>query len=156
MEILEMRKLWQDIQAHKLAAVLFLMYWLATLVVIPITWDAGIPFPVVLLLLTVPLIAGILVGLWRSSTPEHTARFGGKSAGGILAGLLCTEITLFVMKGGVVGEVIGWMRGWKFFGQWGEVVEFIIVAGVFGIILGFVGAVLASIIERLRHRLTPL
>jgi hypothetical protein len=60
------------------------------------------------------------------------------------------------MKGGVVGEVIGWMRGWKFFGQWGEVVEFIIVAGVFGIILGFVGAVLASIIERLRHRLTPL
>jgi hypothetical protein len=48
------------------------------------------------------------------------------------------------------------MRGWKFFGQWGEVVEFIIVAGVFGIILGFVGAVLASIIERLRHRLTPL
>ena len=59
------------------------------------------------------------------------------------------------MKGGVVDEVIGWMRGWKFFEQWGEVAGFIIAAGVFGIIFGFVGAVLASIIERLRHRLTP-
>jgi hypothetical protein len=149
-----MRKLWQDIQTHKLETVLFLIYWLATLVVTRITGDKGIPFQVVLLILTVPLIAGILVGLWRSSTPEHTARFGAKSGGGILAGLLCTEITLLVMKGGIADEVIGWMSGWKYFGQWGEVVGFIIAAGVFGIILGFVGAVLASIIERLRNRLT--
>ena len=88
-----MRKLWQDIQAHKRAAVLFLGYWLAILVVILFTWDQGIPSPVVLLLFTVPLIAGILVGLWRSSAPGHTAHLGDKTGGGMLAGLLCTEIT---------------------------------------------------------------
>lgn len=149
-----MRKLWQNILAHKWAAMLFLFYWLATLVVVHITWNEGIPFPVVLLLFTVPLIAGILVGLWRSSTAEHTVRLGDKTGGGMLAGLLCAVITELVMKGGVVDEVIGWMRGWKFFGQWGEMLVFFIVSGVIGIILGFAGAVLASILERLRNHLT--
>lgn len=148
-----MRKLWQDIQAHKRAAVFFLLYWLATLVVVAITWDGGVPFPVVLLLFTVPLIAGILVGLWRSSAPEHAAHLGDKIRGGMLAGLLCTEITLLMMKGGVAEEVIVWMRGG---GQrFGEMLVFCIVGGVFGIILGFAGAGLASIMERFRHRLTP-
>ena len=95
-----MKKLWQDIKAHKWAAVFFLVYWLATLVVVPITWHGGIPTPVVLLLFTVPLIAGILVGLWRSSAPEHTAHLSDKIGGGMLAGLLCTGITVLVMKGG--------------------------------------------------------
>ncbi len=148
-----MRKLWQDIRAHKGAAVFFLVYWLATLVVVLITWDGGIPPPVVLLLFTVPLIAGILVGLWRSSAPEHTAHLGGKIRGGMLAGLLSSEITLFVMKGGVVEEVIVWMQGG---GQrFGEMLVFCVVTGVFGIILGFAGAGLASIVERFRHRPTP-
>ena len=145
-----MRKLWQDIQTHKRAAVLFLVYWLVTLVVSFITWDMGIPFPVVLLIFTVPLIAGIFVGLWRSSKPEHTVRFGNKIGGGMLAGLLCTEITFLVMKGGVVEEVMGWMlgRGQRF----GEMLVFCIVAGVLGTILGFIGAALASIMERFRNR----
>ncbi len=151
-----MRKLWQDIKAHISAAVLFLVYWLATLAVVPLTWQNGIPTPVVLLLFTVPLIAGILVGWWRSSTPEQAAHVGDAIGGGMLAGLLCTEITLLVMKGGVIDEVIGWIRGWKFFGQWGEILEFAIVAGVFGILLGLVGAVLASIMQRFHHRLNSL
>ena len=56
------------------------------------------------------------------------------------------------MKGGVVDEVIVWMRGGGH--RFGEMLVFLIVAGVFGIILGFAGAVLASIMERFRHRLT--
>lgn len=148
-----MRRLWQDIQAHKWAAVLFLVYSLATLVATAITWDEGIPFPVVLLLFTVPLIAGILVGLWRSSAPEHTAHLGDKIGGGMLAGLLCTEVTFLVMKGGVVDEVIVWMRGGGH--RFGEMLVFSIVAGVFGIVLAFAGAGLASIMERFRHRPTP-
>ena len=115
---------------------------------------SGIPFPVVLLLFTVPLIAGILVGWWRSSAPEHTAHFGDKIRGGMLAGLLCTVVTDLVMKGGVIDEVIGWMRGWEFFGKWSEMVVFVIIAGVFGIILGFIGAALASIMERFRNHPT--
>lgn len=149
-----MRKLWQDIKAHKLAAVLFLVYWIATLVVVPITWDGGIPFPVVLLLFTLPLIAGILVGLWRPSTPEHTVRLGDKTGDCMMAGLLCTVITFLVMKGGAIDEVIGWMRGWEFYGQWGEMVVFFIVSCALGVVLGFAGALLASSIENLRNRLT--
>jgi hypothetical protein len=147
-----MRKLWQEIQAHKRAAWFFLVYWLATLGVSFITWDSGIPFPVVLLLFTVPLIAGILVGLWRSSAPERTAHLGDNIGGGMLAGLLSTEITLLVMKGGVAEEVIVWVRGGG--ERFGEMLVFCIVGGVFGTILGFAGAGLTSIIERFRHRLT--
>ena len=46
------------------------------------------------------------------------------------------------------------MRGWQFAGQWGEMAVCSIVAYVLGVILGFAGAVLASIVERFRHRLT--
>ncbi len=133
-----MRKLWQDIQTHKQAALWFLVYWLATLVVNFITWDHGIPSRVVLLIFTVPLIAGILVGLWRSSAPGRTAR-----SGGMLVGLLGTELMFLVMRGGAAEEVIVWLQGG---GQrFGEMLVFCIVAGVFGVILGFAGAGLASI-----------
>ena len=40
--------------------------------------------------------------------------------------------------------------------RFGEMVVFLIVGGVFGIILGFAGAVIVSIIQRFRHRLTRL
>ena len=147
-----MRKLWQDIQAHRWAAMFFLVYWAATWVVVLIAWDQGIPTPVVLLVFTVPLIAGILVGLWRSSTPEHTVRLADKTGGGMLAGLLCTVITVLVMRGGVAEEVIVWMHGG---GQrFGEMAVFVVVAGVLGLILGLAGAVFASIVAHLRSRPT--
>ena len=81
-----MKKLWHDIHAHERASVLFLVYWLATLAVIPITWHHGIPNRVVLLLFTTPLIAGALVGRWRGSTPERAVRSGVRIRGGMLAG----------------------------------------------------------------------
>jgi len=144
-----MRRLWHDIQAHKQAAVLFLVYWLATLAVIPMTWAGGIPGRVVALLLTTPLIAGVLVGRWRASTPERAARSRDRIWGGMLAGVLSAEITLLVMKGGVVDEVIGGMHGHRFRG--GEVLEFCIASGVLGALLGLAGAVLAIILDRVRR-----
>jgi hypothetical protein len=146
-----MRKLWHDIQTHKRAAVLFLVYWIATVVVTFIKWDQGIPFLIVLTIFTLPLIAGILVGLWRSSTPEHTTRLADKIGGGMLAGILCTEIRLLVIKGGVIDEFIGWMRGWG--ERWGEMLLYFIVFGVLGIVLGFIGAVFTSIMEYYRIRI---
>jgi archaellum biogenesis protein FlaJ (TadC family) len=95
-----MKKLWHDIHAHQRAAVLFLVYWLATLAVIFITFTHGIPFPFVILLFTTPLIAGALVGRWRASTPERAVRSGDRIRGGMLAGVLSAEITLLVMRGG--------------------------------------------------------
>jgi len=148
-----MRRLWHDIQAHKRAAVLFLVYWLATLAVVPMTWAGGIPGRVVVLLLTTPLIAGALVGRWRASTPERAARSRDRVWGGMLVGVLSAEITLLVMKGGVVDEVIGWIQGHRFRG--GEVLEFCIASGVLGAFLGLAGAVLAIILDRVRRRGRP-
>lgn len=146
-----MRRLWHDFQAHKRAAVMLLVYWLATLAVSFVTWYHGIPDRVVVLLLTTPLIAGALVGWWRAPTPEHAVHSRNRIGGGVLAGVLSAEITLLVMKGGVVEEVIGWMRGWQFYGQWGEVLEFTIAAGVLGAVLGLAGAALAMILDHVRR-----
>jgi hypothetical protein len=148
LEFVKMRKLWHDIQTHKRAALLFVVYWLATLAVIPITWTGGIPSPVVVLLLTTPLMAGVLVGWWRASTPECAAHWH-RIKGGMLAGLLSTEITFLVMKGGAANEVIGWIQGHEFHGA--EVLGFSMAAAVFGVFLGSAGAVLAIILDRFCH-----
>ena len=148
-----MKKLWHDIHAHQRAAVLFLVYWLATLAVIHITWTNGIPFPVVILLFTTPLIAGALVGWWRASTPERAVRSGVQIEGGMLAGVLSAEITFLVMKGGAIDEVIGWIHGSRF--QGGEVLEFCIACGVLGVFLGLAGSVLAIILDRFRRHGRP-
>jgi hypothetical protein len=79
-------------------------------------------------------------------------RFGGKIGGGMLAGLLCTGITVLVMRGGIINELIGWILGWG--ARWGEMLVFAIVFGVFGIILGFIGAAIASIPEHFHNRQT--
>jgi Na+/citrate or Na+/malate symporter len=148
-----MRRLWHDFQAHQWAAVLLLLYWLATLAVILMTWDRGIPDRIVVLLFTTPLIAGVLVGRWRASTPERAVRSRDRITGGMLAGVLSAEITLLVMKGGVVDEVIGWTRGHGFQGV--EVLEFCIATGVLGVLLGLAGAVLAMISDRVRRQDRP-
>jgi hypothetical protein len=141
-----MRKLWRDLQAHGRAAALFLVYWLVILAVIHMTWDGGIPELIVVLAFTTPLIAGALVGRWRASTPERTVRPRDRITGGMLAGVLIAEITLLVMKGGVVDEVIGWIHHDRFRG--GEVLEFVIASGVLGVLLGLAGAVLSMLFDR--------
>lgn len=143
-----MRRLWHDFQAHKWAAALLLVYWLATLAVSFATWYHGIPDRVVVLLLTTPLVAGFLVGRWRAPTPERAAHSRDRIGGGVLTGVLSAEITLVVMKGGVVEEVIVWMRGG---GQrFGEMLAFCLVGGVLGALLGLTGATLAIILDRVR------
>jgi hypothetical protein len=150
-----MRKLWRDIQAHKRAAVLFLVYWLPILAVIPITWAGGTPtdVPLVVLLFTIPLIAGALVGRWRASTPERAPRLGYRIRGGMLAGVLSAEITFCMI---IVVEVIRSMHGNNFEGgDGGDVLEFSIATGVFGVFLGLAGAVLAIILDHFRRRGRP-
>ena len=143
-----MRRLRRDVQAHRRAAVLFLVYWLATLAVVLLTWNRGIPVRIVALLLTAPLIAGTLMGRWRAATPEHQARTRDRITAGVLAGVLVVELTLLVMKGGVVDEAIGWRHGDRFRG--GEVLEFVLAGGVLGALLGLAGAGLAVVLDRWR------
>ena len=151
-----MRRLWHDVQAHKRAATLLLLYWLATLAVVVVTWNGGIPAAVVLLVLTTPLIAGFLVGRWRAPTAEHAVHPRNRIRGAVVAGVLSAVMTLLVMKGGVVHEVIGWMRGWKYFGQWGELLGFTIAAGVLGAVLGLAGVGIAMVLDHVRGQDRPV
>lgn len=132
------RRLWQDVQAHRQASVLFLVYWLASLAVVEIAWNGGIPGPAVLLLFTLPLIAGALVGRWRASTPERATRLAERIRGGMLAGAFSGVITFCVMRGGVVDFVIAWMRGGELPGA--DLLGFSILCGILGVILGSAGA----------------
>ena len=128
------------------AMVLYLVYWLATLAVVGLTWTDGIPGLVVLLVLTNPLIAGGLIGRWLSSTPEPSS---GAVGGGALAGVLWAEVTLFVMKGGVIDELLGWRSGQCYVG---ELLGFVLVTGVAGLLLGFVGAAVAATSSQLHSK----
>ena len=134
-----MRRLWHDVQAHTRAAVLFVLYWLATLGLDFVTWFH--PDRVVILFLTTPLIAGALVGRWRASTPERTARLLDRIMGGMLAGGLVGGITWLVKRGGIVDEAISWMRGEG--SRWGEMLVLWIASGILGAILGLIGVVYA-------------
>lgn len=133
-----MKNLCQDIARHRGAAALFLGYWLATIVMVPLTWKGGIPGPIVALLLSNSLIWGALISWWRGRAPERTYSVGRRIRGGMLAGVLIAEITFLVTKGGAGDELIGWMRGRSFQGD--EVLGFAIAAGLLGVVLGFIGA----------------
>jgi hypothetical protein len=67
--------------------------------------------------------------------------------------VLSVDISLVVMKGGVIEEVIGGMSGHGF--QGGEVLGFCVVFGAFGALLGSAGAALAMILDRVRHQGRP-
>ncbi len=146
-----MRRLWREFRSHGRMTVLFLAYWLATLLVVAMTWQpGGMAGGAGLLLLTVPLIAGALVGWWRGDLSEAAAhRSRDRITGGTLAGVLIALVTLLVTRGGIIEEVVNGMRGREF--QGGELVEGCIVGGLAGALLGSAGAALAMILDRLFH-----
>ena len=134
-----MKNLWIDIKNHRRAAILLALYWLATLAIAAFNWDRGIPGPVVGLLFTPSLLAGLFVGRWRAAAGGRGDR-GRRLQGGSLVGLLFALSTLLVMKGGVLDEFLGWLGGARF--QGGEVLEFIIFTAIAGAVLGLLGAAL--------------
>ena len=140
-------RLWHDIRAHKRAALLLFAYWLAVLALVPITWAPGIPFPVVVLLFTMPLIAGVLEGRWRRPAPDRPAHWVDRIRGGMLAGALSAEITVSVMKSGFIDEA--WRNGIEFPGR--DLLVYAAIVGMLGAVLGMAGATLAIILDRF-HR----
>lgn len=135
-----MKTLLREIAHHRGVVVLFAGYWLATVIVVPFVWRNGIPGPVVALLLSNCLIGGALISWWRGQSTVRTYSAGSRIRSGALAGMLVGEITFLVIKGGAVYELVGWLRGWSHFGQWGEVLEFAIAVGLIGALLGTFGA----------------
>ncbi len=140
-ELLDMRDLWQEIRAHKLAAIIYLFFWIGILVAEVITFDRNVAAPVIPLLFIIPLFAGGMVGWWRKATRERAARMRNWLWGGTLVGVLSSEITFIVMEGGAADELIGWMQGRRFQGV--EVLEFLIATGIVGALLGPCGAAFA-------------
>ena len=137
-----MRKLWHDIQTHQLVSVLFLVYWLASTVFALNVWFDTTRGAV--LLATSPLIAGALVGWWRSSE---------RIRGGVLAGVLSGALASLAMD---VSDVIRWIQHGRVRGfQLDEVLGFLILLVVVGALLGLAGAVLAIILDRLRRHGRP-
>jgi|ERR1035441_699208 hypothetical protein len=148
-----MRDLWQDIRAHKLAAIIYFFFWIGILVAEVITFDRNVATPVIPLLFIIPLLAGGMVGWWRKATPERAARTGNWLWGGTLAGVLSSEITFIVMEGGAADELIGWMQGRRFQGV--EVLEFLIFTGIVGALLGLCGAAFARALNGNRRMPIP-
>ena len=144
-----MKKLWQDISLHRGAAAVFLLYWITTVVTVPFSSsNRGIPVSVVALLLSNSLISGALISWWRGQASERTYSLGSKLRGGALAGVLIGEITLLVTKGGAIDELVGWLQGWPYFGQWNEVLGFAIAAGILGALLGSIGAACSAVLHK--------
>ena len=148
-----MSDLWRDIRAHKLAAIIYLLFWIGVLVVEVFTFVQDVAGPVIPFLFMIPLVAGGMVGWWRKATPAHAVRMGNRLFGGMLAGVLSCEITFIVMKGGAADELIGWMRGQRFQGI--EVLEFLIASGIVGVLFGLLGAALAQAVGENRHKPIP-
>ena len=142
-----MRQLWHDIQTHRLAAALFLVFWLAIWGITWATWQAGMPSLVLGLHLLLPFVAGALVGWWRNTT-------AGSIGGGMLAGLLLCVINFAIM---LVFEILRWpgraQPGPELMASSEDLVMGLIYA-VIGIVLGMVGglisALLAAALRRVR------
>jgi len=72
-----MREIWHGIRTHRLAVLLFLMFWASAWLVTVITWErdvagysVGMNSIAIPLHFVLPFVVGGLVGLSRSSTPS--------------------------------------------------------------------------------------
>ena len=150
-----MRQLWCDITRHPRVAWTFLFCWAALWMWTQLTRKGPTgdiaPLPGVLQLL-VPILAGALVG-WRRKHDAAKQRSGGQRlplaralGGGTLAGMSLMIVDVVILFSVeifyTVGEVhLGWGAG-------AEVLEWLIGLGIFGSLLGFVGAIVGSGLER--------
>ncbi len=147
-----MRQLWHDIQTHRLAAALFLVFWLALWGITWATWQEGMHPLVFGLHVLLLFVAGALVGWWRNTT-------AGSIGGGMLAGLLLCVINLAILL--VFDEILRWPGrpqpdpelNSTTMALWEELLFFLIFAvigSVLGMVGGLIGALLAAALRRVR------
>lgn len=150
-----MRQLWCDITRHPRVAWTFLFCWAALWVWTQLTRKGPTgdiaPIPGVFQLL-VPILAGALVG-WRRKCDAAKQRSGGQGSalaralgGGTLVGMLLMLADVVILFSVEIFYTVGEVRlGW---GAGAEVLEWLIGLGIFGSLLGFVGAIVGSGLER--------
>jgi len=145
-----MRQLWHDIEAHRLSAGLFFVYWLLAWAITLLTWQRGMaPVPVTLHLLS-PVVAGGMVGWWRAPAREGLLVGRGYLAGGPLAAALVVlaDIALIFGAAGLDGLIHGRLRvagavEWLVGG-----VAFSAVFGLIALVLGMLGALIGRRLSR--------
>ena len=133
-----MRRIWNEVKAHRLATILFLLYWVIAFGLDAFGWrkpkyrpeDMGTT--VIYLHFLLPVIAGASIGWWRRNTP-------GRIAGGMVA----AEVVLIVDAAAVLAHQ------WIAFhmGETGgsgeritEVPVFLMAIALMGSLLGLIGA----------------
>jgi hypothetical protein len=144
-----MRRMWNEGKAHRLAATLFLLYWLVAFGLDAFGWRKPENRPdmvptIVYLHFLLPVMAGALVGWWRRETP-------GRIAGGMVAG----AVVLVVDAAAVLAHQ--WIA--FNFGKTGdggeritELPVFLIGIGLVGSLLGLIGAAGATGLSHLVDR----
>jgi small-conductance mechanosensitive channel len=136
-----MRQLGHDIKTHRLAAALFLVFWLAIWGFTVATWTTGMNPLAVRLHLLMPFVAGALAGWWRNTT-------AGNITGGMLAGLLFCVINWAIY---VVFDRPG-HAGTPSEGFWGMALLFGLLYAGIGIVLGMVGGIISALLAAALHR----
>ncbi len=154
-----MRRLWFDIQRHRFAVAVFLLYWLITWAVTGATWEfdtsgnsVGMNITALYMHLFLPLFAGALVGWWRSVVIPHEVRLVPSARGGAFVGFLVGEVDLLLL--------LIWSGALALLGRippsasrqgagtgWQEVLEFIVLMAVVGSFFGMVGGLSAGMLS---------
>jgi len=147
-----MRQLWHDIKTHRLAAALFLVFWLAIWV---LPWPGrgigilGWPYNLALYLhLLMAFVAGALAGWWRNTT-------AGKLTGGMLAGLLFCVIDEAIFMALQSLPALGrpqLVPEWIWSGFWRVALAEGLIRAVIGIVLGMVGGIISALLAAALRR----
>lgn len=148
-----MRRMWNEVKAHRLATTLLLLYWLIAFGLDAFGWQKPENRPdmvptVIYLHFLLPVISGALLGWWRRNTP-------GRIAGPMMAG----AVVLVVDAAAVLAHQ--WIA--FNFGETGDSSEritelpvFLIAIGLVGSLLGLIGATgatgLSHLVDRWRKR----
>jgi len=141
-----MRQLWHDIKEHKRSSLLFMIYWLSLWGLdFSLGWNSGIPTAGMVLLFSAPVLASIMVAWWRES-----AQYRG---GALAAGLVTMGSVVFAFIPDTLTALNGSQGGVM---EWAvdAVVSMVgasLIFGVFGALLGLIGAFFGMTLRRVLH-----
>jgi hypothetical protein len=146
-----MKHLWRDIARQRATALTFAGCWLALWVWTQATRNGPTgdisPVPSILLLFAV-IVAGAVVSWWRTRNEEAPASFKHALVGGAMAGMLLMIANVVIVF--AIEAVYSIGRPGFNLGALAEFAEWLISFGIFGLLLGFIGAIAGSSLARLR------
>ena len=141
-----MLRLWNDIKDHRRSTVLFMVYWLSLWVLdFSLGWNSGIPTAGMVLLFSAPVFASVMVAWWRDSAQYRGGALvaGLVTMGSVMLAFIPDTLAAF---NGSQGSVMEWASD--------AVVSMVgasLIFGVFGGLLGLIGAFIGITLRRVSH-----